>query len=274
MDKEERKMCPLRVIVELFKTGEMWMGLSLITICLSLGRGCMRYWDEGDLGGGSPAEKETDSSVKECEELTYIATGNAARVTCASSVTVIGDYVIPSSLGGCPVVEIGAFAFNSCTGMVSVTIPNEVARFGYGAFQGCGGLTNFCVDASNSNCCAVGGMLISKDGCLIAVGGGVLGVKIPDGVVSIGDGAFGCCEKVSSVTIPGGVTSVGGAAFLNCRKLTRVEISDSVVAIGASAFLGCSELKEVLVSAKSKNRISMLLKKSGVDVCNLRFVER
>lgn len=274
MAKEERNRCPLRAILKLFKTGEMWMGLSLITICLSLGRGCMRYWEEGDLGEGCPAEKETDSSVKECEELAYIATDNTARVTCASSATVIGDYVMPSNLGGCPVVEIGAFAFHSCTGMTSMTIPKDVACFGYGAFQGCGGLTNFCVDASNSNCRAVGGMLISKDGCLVAVAGGLPGVTIPEGVSSIGDGAFGCCGKLTSVTIPDGVTSVGGAAFHECGKLTRVEIPDSVIAIGASAFSGCHELKEVRVSAKSRSRISMLLKKSGVDVCNLTFVEK
>ena len=262
------------LIVGLFKTGEMWMGLSLITICLSLGRGCMRHWDGGDLSEGCPAEKETDGSIKKSEDLTYVVCDNTARVMCASSVTAIGDYVIPSSLGGCPVVEIGAFAFHSCTGLTSVTIPKEVMRFGYGAFVGCNGLTNFCVDTANSNCSAVGGMLISKDGCLVAVGGGMSSVTIPEKVTSIGDGAFGCCGKLSSVAIPDGVMSVGGAAFHDCGKLMRVEFPDSVIAIGASVFSGCPGLNEVCVSVKSKKRISMLLKKSGAEVRNLKFVEK
>ena len=135
-------------------------------------------------------------------------------------------------------------------------------------------MTNFCVDVDNSDYRAIGGMLISKDGCLIAVGGVVSGVTIPEGVSCIGDGAFGCCRKFSSMIIPDGVMSVGGAAFHDCVKLARLEIPDSVIAIGASAFSRCSELKEVRVSAKSKNRISMLLKKAGVDVRNLKFVEK
>ena len=41
-------------------------------------------------------------------------------------------------------------------------------------------------------------------------------VTIPEGVTSIGDGAFRCCESLKSVTIPDSVTSIGNGAFGWC----------------------------------------------------------
>ena len=38
-------------------------------------------------------------------------------------------------------------------------------------------------------------------------------VVIPDGVTSIGDGAFKCCTSLISIIIPNSVTSIGNGAF-------------------------------------------------------------
>ena len=68
---------------------------------------------------------------------------------------------------------------------------------------------------------------------------------IPDGVTSIGDGAFWGCSGLTSVTISGGVTSIGDYAFYNCSGLTSVIIPDSVTEIGSKAFSRCYDLKNV-----------------------------
>lgn len=92
----------------------------------------------------------------------------------------------------------------------------------------------------------------------------VTSITIPDGVVSIGEGAFLGCPKLAKVTIPDSVTSIGLAAFMachslksvaipknaklgprafmKCTKLTTVIIPDSVTHIGKQAFLVCKEL--------------------------------
>ena len=41
-------------------------------------------------------------------------------------------------------------------------------------------------------------------------------MNIPEGVTSIGWGAFENCSSLTSVNIPKGVTSIGTEAFKNC----------------------------------------------------------
>ena len=61
-------------------------------------------------------------------------------------------------------------------------------------------------------------------------------VVIPDGVISIGDGAFAYCGSLKSVTIPDSVTSIDSSAFADCNSLAHITIPDSVTNIGGNAF--------------------------------------
>ncbi len=67
-------------------------------------------------------------------------------------------------------------------------------------------------------------------------------VTIPEGVTSIGNGAFRWCGSLTSVTIPEGVTSIGNSAFWGCKSLRSVTIPGSVTTIGNRAFWDCSGL--------------------------------
>ena len=78
------------------------------------------------------------------------------------------------------VTSIGSAAFDRCSGLTSVTIPNSVMSIGESAFFGCPGLTS---------------------------------VTIPNSVTSIGQTAFADCTHLTSVTIGSGVTSIGNHAF-------------------------------------------------------------
>ncbi len=61
-------------------------------------------------------------------------------------------------------------------------------------------------------------------------------------VTAIRDGAFDGCGSLTGVRIPNGVTSIGFFAFANCSLLTSVVIPDGVTSIGNGAFTGCSSL--------------------------------
>ena len=112
------------------------------------------------------------------------------------------------------VTSIGDDAFERCSGLTSVTIPDSVTSIGNYAFSECRSLTS---------------------------------VDIPDDVTSIGNGAFLMCYGLTSVDIPDSVTSIGYAAFLMCYSLTSVDIPDGVTTIGEYAFYYCTGLTSVTI---------------------------
>ena len=174
-------------------------------------------------------------------------------VTIPNSVTSIGNYAfydcrgltsitIPNS-----VTSIGKEAFYSCRGLTSITIPNSVTSIGESAFYDCSGLTSIKVEAGNTiydsrnNCNAI---IETATNTLIA---GCQNTVIPNGVTSLGEGAFGGCSSLTSINIPNSVTRIGSSAFSGCRGLTSITIGNSVTSIGNNAFAGCSGLTSVTI---------------------------
>ena len=179
------------------------------------------------------------------ESITYdnttysiISIGYSAFERCTGLTSVI----IPNSVS-----SIGSGAFYGCTGLTSVIIPNSVTTIGKGAFFDCSGLTSVIVDKNNgtydsrNNCNAIIETSTSK---LIVGSNNTL---IPNSVTSIGDCAFYNCSGLTSATIPNSVTAIGDYAFYNCSGLTSATIPNSVTAIGYGAFSGCYGLTSVTI---------------------------
>lgn len=87
-----------------------------------------------------------------------------------------------------------------------------------------------------------------RDGKLMKYKGKSADVVIPEGVVSICNGAFQKCEFLESVTIPESVTDIESSAFEECISLESIVIPDSVKSLGRSAFSECISLKSVKLS--------------------------
>ena len=145
-----------------------------------------------------------NSLLKECgivgEELT------------AASVAPSGVFSIPES-----VESIGYGAFEGCTGLTQVIIPSSVKIIRDKAFEGCTGLTQ---------------------------------VNIPKSVDSIGENAFKGCTGLTQVTIPESVEIIGENAFEGCTGLTQVTIPNSVTNIDKDAFWGCNNLNHIEYKGK------------------------
>ncbi len=71
-------------------------------------------------------------------------------------------------------------------------------------------------------------------------------VTIPEGVTSIGKGAFAGSAALKSVVIPGSVTEIGSRAFDSCIELTSITIPKGVTSIGQAAFFQCTALTGIV----------------------------
>ena len=133
--------------------------------------------------------------------------------------------VIPDS-----VTKIGSVAFLGCSSLTSIEIPDSVTEIGWGAFAGCSSLTEIIVGESNSNYSSLGGVLFNKgQTTLIQCPGSKSGTTytIPDNVTSIDGMAFSKCSKLGSIIIPDSVTKIGWGVFSECSSLTEIIVGEN-----------------------------------------------
>ncbi|MCX6652877.1 MAG: leucine-rich repeat domain-containing protein [Methanomassiliicoccales archaeon] len=188
----------------------------------------------------------TDTVAADSEgDYTYTVSGGFATITGYTGTG--GAITIPSTLGGYPTVAIGDYAFQDCTPLTSVTIPDSVISIGYGAFNDCPFLISVTIP---DNVTSIGGYAFYACTSLISV-------TIPDNVTTIGNGAFTSCTSLTNVTIGKGVTSIGLYAFSFCSSLTSVTIPNNVTFIGDHAFGACSSLTSIDVNADNAHYASI-----------------
>lgn len=68
-------------------------------------------------------------------------------------------------------------------------------------------------------------------------------ITLPEGLISIGDGAFAGCEELKTIIIPDSVTYIGEEAFSNCRKLESFSFPRNLKEVGFRAFTNCQSLQ-------------------------------
>jgi hypothetical protein len=164
------------------------------------------------------------------------------NVLIGNGVAVIGDF----AFAGCGltsitipdnVTSIGSEAFADCS-LTSVMISASVTNVGVSAFL-CGSLTTINVDGNNLSYSSVVGVLFDKSqSTLIEYPPGKAGsYNIPNGVTSIGIGAFSYCGGLTNVTIPNSATNIGDSAFAGCLSLTKVYFKGNAPSAQYSTFV-------------------------------------
>ena len=171
----------------------------------------------------------------------FLKNANIKKVIIGERVTSIGAEAfddctslvlidIPNS-----VTEIGRSAFGGCISLKSIDIPNSVAEIGSSAFYGCTSLNS--IDIPNS-VTEIGWSAF--DGCTSLVS-----INIPNSVTEIGEYAFEECTSLESINIPNSVTKIDRYAFVECTSLKSISIPNSVIDIGNEAFVDCTSLVSI-----------------------------
>ena len=166
-------------------------------------------------------------------------------------------------------------AFDGCEKLQSLSLPEGLARIGNNAFQGCQNLESLSLPASfnsfenfsfyagerfstisvadgNLVYSSVDGVLFSKDKkTLVKCPSGKSGAyTVPDGVLSIGQGAFEYCQKLTSVALPDSLQEICKNAF-GWTAIESMTIPASVVTIFDHIFNGNTSLKSLAFSDAS-----------------------
>ncbi|MBR5715504.1 MAG: leucine-rich repeat protein [Bacteroidales bacterium] len=167
------------------------------------------------------AYEGADYSVTSIDEYAFNDCSDLTSVTIPNSVTLLGSY-----------------AFSGCSGLTSISIPNSLTSLGTYAFSRCTGLTSVTLPNSLTS---IGGYSFS--GCT-----GLSSVTIPDNIKEIGYYAFSGCSGLTSISLGDGLQYIGENAFQNCYNLTSITIPKSLTGIGHYAFKGCSGLNMVNIT--------------------------
>lgn len=180
------------------------------------------------------------------------------------------------------------------TGLVSVKLPENIELIGYSAFESCTGLENITVpenqhivieyDAFKNTAwynnqpdgpVYAGSVLYRYKGkmpentelvlredtkviCPSAfypeqddnsdeeiANTGLKSITLPEGLEYIGDGAFQSCQMLTEISIPDNVTEIGDGAFFNCISLSYVKLPQNISKIGVAQFALCESLKTI-----------------------------
>ena len=133
------------------------------------------------------------------------------------------------------VVEIYERAFEGCTGLTSIEIPNSVISIGENAFSGCP-LETLVIGCKN-----IGNGLFRGIDSLKKV-------TLCEGVESIGSQAFSNCS-ISEIEFPASLTSIGGQAFYN-NPISVLTLDKNIKEVLRSAFSGCP-IEELYVNTSA-----------------------
>ena len=135
------------------------------------------------------------------------------------------------------VTSIGDNAFDGCSSLKSINLPEEVTSIGESAFYGCISLTNISLPDGVTS---IGDNAFAQ--CAL------ISIILPEKLTSIGMATFADCGGLTSINLPKGVTSIEDGAFRGCTSLISISLPDGVTRIGDWAFESCSNLEEISLS--------------------------
>ncbi|MBF7096257.1 leucine-rich repeat domain-containing protein [Alkalibacter mobilis] len=135
--------------------------------------------------------------------------------------------------------EIGDWAFAGCTKLRKVTFKGHIGKIGANAFYGCEALEEIHLPSTIK--------IIEKAAFSRCIS--LKKVTLPDQLERLGWYVFSGCTQLEEVVMNQGIKHLGGGAFKGCMGMKEVDIPKSLTDIGPHAFEGCNDLERIKVSA-------------------------
>lgn len=183
------------------------------------------------------------------------------------------------------VTGIGAFAFEGCTGLTELTIPDSILAIEKGAFRDCNALTTVHLgngvqivkERAFEECDVLSQVDFGHSVHTIENYGfaynhqlkqlkfpsslrhlgeeafsnstGLISVSFPEGLLSIGKNCFYFCENLTGLHLPDSLKEIKGGAFYGCERIATITFGKGLTSIGSAAFDGCKALVALALPA-------------------------
>ena len=181
----------------------------------------------------------TSRSLTETLSLDEMATLAAVPIGGESKLPQVIDKTITEitaeDLAG--ITKMGNFAFNGCTALTSIVIPDTVTSLGNNVFTSCTSLRSIIIPDS----------VLSMGSNMFQYCSALTSAVIGNGIQTLESSAFNSCYNLTSVTIGSSVTNIKAKAFNDCYNLTSVTIPDSVTSIDNGVFEDCRSLTSITI---------------------------
>ena len=245
-----------------YKNAEIWSGLSfnyvdpcnIVFADANVKAVCVTNWDTNGDG---------ELSYTEAAAVTNIGT------VFRDNTSIISFNELQYFTG---LVGLANYAFQGCSQLTSIILPNSIIITTHGTFSGCSSLTSVTLSSSLQR---IANSMFQDCSALTHI-------DIPATVTTIGQDAFTGCSSLTSIVIPASTTTIYNSAFNNCHSLQSIvvepentvydsrnacnaiiktetdelvigcdntEIPDDVVTIGANAFYGRSQMTTIVLPA-------------------------
>ena len=272
---------------DVMKNRHFLKALLMLALCLCMAFCFISCGSDDETGNGTPTTgggnqnggsgnnnggNDTPAPVPVTPELTFAPSEDNTYYILASFGGVTSEVItVPATYSGLPVKEIGEKAFNGCTTVKTVVLPESIETIGDLAFANCSSLTSVNIPATVKsvgddafvNCDALtytveeGAKYLGNEAnpyhvLVSATDKNITACKINAATVIIGKEAFLECEALTAVAIPDSVVLVDDKAFASCAKLSEVTLGNGVKSIGDYAFLYCSSLDEIVIPVSVK----------------------
>ena len=160
--------------------------------------------------GGKESCSSPAAPVKIVDGYTYTDAGNGIKLTGYTGQDT--KLVIPDTLDGKKVTEIGDGCFSGNPWPERVYVPEGVVKIGDFGFECCSHMEK---------------------------------IYLPDSLREVGNGAFSGCGVLKLADFSDGVTSIGDGAFMACRNMTQISLPADLQQLGKFAFAFCNDLSDV-----------------------------
>lgn len=204
---------------------------------------------------------------------TFTYADNNDGITITGGTITNPDVVIPAEIDGKTVTEIGMNAFFFNNNIKTLTIPENVKRIDWYAFNTCENLTEVTLpesleyidDWAFERCSSLKTVTIPKNTSHVGSGAFAQNTSMTSINCDPANGAYVSvdgvlftkdmreltaypCGRSGGYTVPESVNHIGNAAFYGAKKLSLVEISGTLDFIGFEAFAECELLGSVNIN--------------------------